>query len=87
MLFRLLGVFQLCRERSLARAFDSLESQQVSLGKCSISLSGASAFAECDGNTTWTPRIGGGRRSQPRRWQFDLASENGAWYIVRATAR
>ena len=74
-------------ERSLARAFDSLESQQVSLGTCSISLNGASAFAECNGNTSWTPKIGGGRRRESRLWQFDLASDNGAWYIVRATAR
>ena len=73
--------------RSLARAFQSLESQRVSLGRCSISLNGPSAHAECFGSTTWTPKVGGGARTEARRWQFELAGVNGAWRIVRAQAR
>jgi hypothetical protein len=73
--------------RSLARAFDSLESQRVSLGRCSIALTGTTAQASCSGNTTWTPKIGGGTRSEARRWEFDLSAHNGSWYIVSAQAR
>ena len=73
--------------RSLARAFESLESQRVSLGRCSISLTGTAARADCSGTTTWTPKVGGGTRTEPRRWQFELAASNGAWYIVNAQAR
>lgn len=73
--------------RSLRRAFDGLESQQVSLGTCSISVAASTARAECSGSATWTPKIGGGRRTEARRWEFDLTRAEGAWRIVRARAR
>lgn len=72
---------------ALARAFDNLESQRVSLGNCSVTMAAATAQASCTGSTTWTPRVGGGSRTQTRRWQFELALANGAWRIVRAQAR
>lgn len=72
---------------ALARAFDDLESQRVSLGNCSVTMDAATAQASCTGSTTWTPRVGGGARTQTRRWQFELALANGAWRIVRAQAR
>lgn len=81
------GVWPSVDERSLQRAFNSLASQQVSLGRCSIVLSGVTAHAECSGAASWTPKVGGGRHTEARHWQFDLASTNGAWQIVRATAR
>jgi hypothetical protein len=74
-------------QRSLARAFASLESQRVMLGRCSIEISGATASAECSGTTSWTPKVGGGRHTEPRRWQFDFAKTDGAWRIERAQAR
>jgi hypothetical protein len=73
--------------RALSRAFDSLQSQQVSLGRCSILIKGPTARADCVGPTSWTPKVGGGQRRQTRRWEFDLAAENGAWHILQATAR
>jgi hypothetical protein len=73
--------------RSLSRAFDGLESQQVSLGTCSIKVAASTARAECSGSATWTPKIGGGRRTEARRWEFDLTRAEGAWRIVRARAR
>lgn len=73
--------------RALARAFESLESQHVSLGSCSIVINGSTARAECIGTASWTPRIGGGRRTERRRFEFDLAAENGAWQILQATAK
>ncbi|MBA2305743.1 MAG: hypothetical protein H0W08_24350, partial [Acidobacteria bacterium] len=36
-------------QRSLSRAFDSLASQRVSLGRCSVSLDGVAASADCSG--------------------------------------
>ena len=71
----------------LGRAFDNLVSQRVSLGHCSIVIKGPSARAECSGTTSWTPKVGGGRRSEMRRWEIDLAAENGTWYVLQATAR
>jgi hypothetical protein len=74
-------------EPSLWRAFESLESQRVSLGQCAVSVTGATARAECSGSTTWTPRIGGRTQTEARHWQFDLSATNGRWLIVRASAR
>lgn len=73
--------------RSLSRAFEGLESQRVSLGNCRVQVAASTARAECSGSATWTPKIGGGRRTEPRRWEFDLARDNGAWLIVQARAR
>jgi hypothetical protein len=73
--------------RSLERAFANLESQRVSLGDCAVKVAAAAARAECTGTTTWTPKVGGGSRTERRRWQFDLALANGTWFIVRAEAR
>jgi hypothetical protein len=74
-------------ERALARAFDNLESQQVALGQCSVDISGTSATAACAGTASWTPKVGGGRRTEARQWRFDLAKANGVWRIERAVAR
>jgi hypothetical protein len=74
---------------SLARAFDSLESQRIDLGSCAISVGGdgRSARATCTGTATWTPKIGGGTTTKARNWAFDLARRGSDWQIVRATVR
>ena len=73
--------------RALARAFEGLESQRVSLGNCSVAIDGASARADCRGTASWTPKIGGGTQSGSRSWQFELKKVDGAWQIVRADMR
>jgi hypothetical protein len=73
--------------RSLSRAFEGLESQRVSLGNCRVTVESSTARAECSGSATWTPKVGGGRRTEARRWEFDLARDNGAWLILQARAR
>jgi hypothetical protein len=74
-------------ERSLARAFDTLQSQQVSLGRCSVQVEGTSASASCNGSVTWTPKVGGGSQTAARQWRFQLQSGNGAWQITRAEVK
>ena len=70
---------------ALARAFDGLASQQISLGDCRIGVAGASATASCSGSATWSPKIGGGGpQSEPRSWSFELARAAGGWQIVSA---
>jgi hypothetical protein len=73
--------------RELARAFDSLQSQRISLGDCDVKVKGATARAECVGSATWTPKVGGGARTQPRAWTFELAKDEGTWLIRTATVR
>jgi hypothetical protein len=70
---------------ALSRAFDGLASQRVSLGSCSIDVSGASAHARCAGSTTWQPKVGsGGTKTDRHTWTFDLARAGSAWQIVNA---
>ena len=72
---------------ALARAFDGLAMQRVSLGDCRVSLNGPTARADCRGSAQWTPKIGGGTRSASRSWSFDLRNTDGQWRIVDVTMR
>jgi hypothetical protein len=74
-------------QRALARAFDSLTAQRVALQSCNVDVSGSTARANCSGNASWTPKIGGGERSAARKWTFDLSESNGAWRITHVQAR
>jgi hypothetical protein len=70
---------------ALARAFDALASQHVSLGTCRIDVAGAVARASCAGSATWAARIGDrSPRTEARQWSFDLARDGSAWRIVNA---
>ena len=70
---------------ALSRAFDSLASQQISLGDCRIDVGASSARAHCAGSATWAPKVGGGgARTEARDWTFELARAASGWEIVRA---
>ena len=73
--------------KALARAFDGLASQEVSLGSCEVRIVGESAVADCAGSATWTPKVGGRSHRQARHWQFQLKSVDAGWQIVSATVR
>jgi hypothetical protein len=74
-------------ERALARAFDGLASQRISLSACEVLVTGATARATCSGAATWTAKVGGGPQTQPRRWEFELKNTGDSWQIVRADTR
>jgi hypothetical protein len=69
---------------ALSRAFEGLDSQEISLGNCRINVAAASATALCSGTASWSPKIGGGRRSEARQWTFELARGAAGWEIVTA---
>jgi hypothetical protein len=73
--------------RALARAFEGLESQRVTLGNCDVGVKGQTARASCAGRATWTPKIGGGAESRARTWIFDLRRADRGWQIVSVAAR
>jgi hypothetical protein len=73
--------------RALARAFEGLSSQEVTLGSCEVRIVGESAIADCAGSATWTPKVGGRSQKQARRWQFRLRNAEAGWQIVSATVR
>jgi hypothetical protein len=73
--------------RALARAFDGLADQSVSLGQCDVRVNGAAATAECRGQARWTPKVGGGVQSAARQWRFELSQAGEQWVITQATVR
>jgi hypothetical protein len=74
-------------QAALARAFQGLASQRVSLKSCDVTVNGIAARAQCSGTATWVPRVGGGARTAARQWEFDLRKRDGDWEIQRAVAR
>ena len=69
----------------LARAFSGLASQRVSLGTCSIDVTGARARARCAGSSTWRPKVGdAAARTDARTWTFELAKAGAGWTITSA---
>jgi hypothetical protein len=72
---------------ALARAFDGLASQHVSLGNCDIAVTGSSARATCAGSATWRPKVGGGSHTESRRWNFELRKAGDSWRIEKAVIR
>ena len=72
---------------ALARAFQGLASQRVSLKACDVVVDGAAARAQCSGTATWIPKVGGGARTAARQWEFELRKRDGEWEIERAVAR
>ena len=81
------AIFPGVDRRALARAFDGLTSQKVSLGACDVRVAIETAIVDCTGTATWTPKIGGGTRTEPRRWQFRLRDASGDWQMVAAKVR
>lgn len=78
-------VWPLVNRAALSRAFDSLASQDISLGDCAVDVSGASARATCAGAARWAPKVGGGGvRTEQRNWTFQLAKAETGWQIVKA---
>jgi hypothetical protein len=72
-------------ERALARAFASLESQNVSFDNCSIDVRGQTANASCRGSASYVGKIGSRQqRTEARRWQFALRLDGEAWKIESA---
>jgi hypothetical protein len=72
---------------ALARAFDGLASQRVSLGDCRIDVTGSKARARCAGSATWSPKVGSGMHTESRVWTFDLVRVGAGWQILSARAQ
>jgi hypothetical protein len=81
------AIFPGIDRRALARAFDGLAAQSIHLGACDVRVAIESAMVDCAGSATWTPKIGGGSRTEPRRWQFRLRNTSGNWQMVAAKVR
>ena len=74
--------------RALARAFDTLSSQELAFETCLFDIVGPVATAQCRGSATYTPKVGGrGPKAERRQWTFRLRKVDEAWKIESAQAR
>jgi hypothetical protein len=75
-------------ERSLSRAFERLEQQNVSFDACMIEVSNDRAQATCKGTARYVPRVGSRTpRVDPRQWRFSLVKVKDDWFIGAVDAR
>jgi hypothetical protein len=68
-------------KKALARAFGTLNAQQILLQDCRIQVRDTTARAACTGSAMWTPKVGGGSHQQEREWQFELLRTADNWRI------
>jgi hypothetical protein len=74
--------------RALARAFESLTSQELAFDSCRFDIAGEAAIAECQGTATYTPKVGSrAPKLEPRQWTFHLRKVDEGWKIQSAQTR
>jgi hypothetical protein len=76
-------------EQALARAFNGLQSQSLTLDDCGVTITGAvAAQASCHGRATYLPKVGRQRPfSTTGEWTFSLARAGSAWVIQSAAVQ
>jgi hypothetical protein len=82
-------VWPTVNERSLSRAFDRLEQQDVSFDRCQIQVTNNDrAEATCNGTASYVPRVGSRTpRVDQRQWRFNLVKVKDQWLIGAVDAR
>lgn len=74
--------------RALARAFDTLDSQELSFDICVFEITGEIGTAQCRGTATYTPKVGSRKsRLEPRQWTFHLRKMDESWKIQSAQTK
>ena len=82
------AVWPTVNEKTLARAFERLEDQNVSFENCTIEIRAVLAEAACRGTARYVPKVGGRTpRAEARRWTFSLRKADGDWLIDSVEAR
>jgi len=69
-------------EKTLSRAFDQLEQQDVVFNGCRIQITGVRAVATCEGQSRFVPKVGSKTaRLVSGRWTFSLEKAQDEWMI------
>jgi len=83
-----LAVWPTVNEKTLARAFERLEGQDVSFESCQIEIVAVVAEAACSGSARYVPKVGSRTpKAEARQWTFSLRKASGGWLIDRVEAR
>ena len=83
------AVWPAVNEAALSRAFDGLQSQNITFENCAVDFEGQAASAVCRGSMRYVPKVGSREpRVEPRVWNFTLRKAGEDWRIETArTAR
>lgn len=83
-----LAVWPTANEKTLTRAFERLEDQDVSFTSCRIEILAVLAEAACSGTSRYVPKVGSrAPKAEARQWTFSLQKGTGEWLIERVDAR
>jgi hypothetical protein len=82
------AVWPTVNEKTLAKAFERLESHDVFFENCEIEIFSAQAEAACSGSARYVPKVGNRTpKDEARQWRFSLRKASGEWLIDRVDAR
>ena len=83
-----LAVWPTVNEKTLAKAFEGLESHDVSFKSCQIEIFSVLAEAACSGSARYVPKVGSRTpKDEARRWRFSLRKSSDGWLIDSVDAR
>jgi hypothetical protein len=75
-------------EKTLARAFERLDEQDVAFASCEIEIADTRAEAACSGTARYVPKVGSRTpKIEARQWRFALRRASDGWLIDRIDAR
>ena len=83
-----LAVWPTVNEKTLAKAFEGLESHDMSFRSCQIEIFAVLAEAACSGSARYVPKVGSRTpKAEARRWTFSLRKASDGWLIDSVDAR
>jgi len=69
-------------QKALAKAFDQLRSEDLTLENCKVTVNGANAVAACGGKTEYVPKIGSkSPRVERHQWRISLQQVAERWVV------
>ena len=69
-------------QKALAKAFDQLKSEDLTLENCKVTVTGANAVAACGGKTEYVPKIGSkNARVERHQWRISLQQVADRWVV------
>lgn len=69
-------------QKALAKAFDQLKSEDLTLENCKVTVTGANAVAACGGKTEYVPKIGSKTaRVERHQWRISLQQVADRWVV------
>lgn len=82
------AVWPTMQEKTLAKAFERLESHDVAFESCEIEIFSVLAEAACSGSSRYVRKVGSRTpRHEARRWRFSLRKVGDGWLIDSVDAR